>query len=336
MNQTQTIREQADNLLQQGKGAEAIALYEQWLRAVPTDAEAALNVAKAYAMTGRPADASLALQLALRQGLQRVSRISADSALVPVLRTSAELASQVRTRLAADSSTSTLYTRQQRIGTSMVTYPDDYRQGRSYRLVMLLHGNGHSSNIMTSWAKRLGLEDVIFVAPQAPYVKLYETIASARGRFSAAGEELNAPDSLLDDVVTTSVAWYHAAMMDAMRTLPVDKTRKPVVIGFSQGGFYAHVLATRHPGDIDAYCSISASMYAYGDVLSKYPQLRTFGVRALVMHGTKDVIVPLQTAELIRAALTKVGVDHAYHTFDGGHWPTADADKRLVDWLRSL
>lgn len=336
MQQRTTVREQADQLLQQGKGAQAIPLYESWLRLAPTDAEAALNLASAYAAAGRPQDALASIQLALHNGLRRMQRINADPRLAPLLRAADPTAFDVRARLAADTASRIMYTPQTRIGTSLVTYPDGYSPDRRYRLVVLLHGNGHSSTVMTSWARRLGLGDVILLAPQAPYVKMAETMASLRERYSAAGEELYAPDSLLDDVVTSSVEWYHDAMMQAWRTLPVDQQKKPIVIGFSQGGFYAHVLATRYPGDIEAFCSISASMYAHGNVSSGYPQLRTFGVRALVLHGTKDDIVPLQTAELIRAGLQQAGVDHAYFTFEGAHWPTSEADRRIVEWMRSL
>lgn len=333
--QRSTAREQADQYLQQGKGAQAIPLYESWLRLAPTDAEAALNLGKAYAMAGRTADASAALELALKNGLQRIERITSDGELQPLLRSSPALAGQVQKRQRADSTSMMLYSRQTRIGSSVVTFPEGYSPEKHYRLVVLLHGNGHSSAVMTSWAKRLGLRDVIFVAPQAPYLKLYETIASLRERHSAAGEELHAPDSLLDDVVTTSAEWYHTAMMDAWRSLPVQR-RKPVIIGFSQGGFYAHVLATRYPGDIEAICSISASMYAHGDVTANYQQLRTYGLRVLLTHGTRDDVVPLQTAELIRAALQQAGVDHSYVTFDGGHWPTPDVERRIIEWLGSL
>ncbi|MBU3741425.1 MAG: tetratricopeptide repeat protein [Candidatus Kapabacteria bacterium] len=336
MQQRTTVREQADQFLQQGKGAQAIPMYESWLRLAPTDAEAALNLASAYASVGRGQDALASLQLALQNGLRKTSRITADTRLAPLLRSTDPAAVDVRSRLAADTTSVLMYTPQTRIGTSLVTYPEGYTPDQQYRLVVLLHGNGHSSAVMTSWAKRLGLRDVIFVAPQAPYVKMLETIASLRERYSAAGEELNAPDSLLDDVVTTSAEWYHDAMMQAWRTLPVSQQKKPIVIGFSQGGFYAHVLATRYPGDIEAFCSISASMYAHGNVTPRYPQLRTFGVRALVLHGTKDEVVPLQTAELIHAGLQQAGVDHNYFTFDGAHWPTSEADRRIVEWLKTL
>lgn len=333
--QRTTVREQADQYLQQGKAVTAIPLYESWLRLAPTDAEAAFNLGKAYAIAGRSADASAALEVALQNGLQRVERITSDGILQPLLRSSAALAGQVQQRRRADSASMTLYSRQTRIGTSLVTFPEGYSPEKQYRLVVLLHGNGHSSAVISSWAKRLGLRDVIFVAPQAPYVKMYETMASLRERHSAAGEGLNAPDSLLDEIVLSSAEWYHTAMMDAWRTLPVQR-RKPVIIGFSQGGFYAHVLATRFTGDIDAICSISASMYAHGDVIANYNLLRLYGLRVLLTHGTRDDVVPLQTAELIRAALQQAGVDYSYVTFDGGHWPTPDVERRIVEWLGSL
>lgn len=329
----QTLREQADQALSAGRTAEAITSYEAWLRAAPTDAEGSYQLARAYAAAGRASDASLALELALANGLQDLMRIATDPALEPLTRKPGALQRAWQQRQRIDSTQSVLYTRQARIGRSLVTYPPGYTPTKKYRLGILLHGNGNTEGMMSQWARQLGIKDIIWVAPQAPYVKLRESMASMREKYSAAGEGLQAPDTLMDDIVDASATWYHEVLRDARTRLPIS-LEKPIVIGFSQGGFYAHVLATRFPADVGRIVSISASMYAAGKVTSNYGAMRKYGVTALVLHGTKDDVVPLQTAELIHSMMENAGVTHNYKTFDGAHWPTAEADAMIREFLR--
>lgn len=329
----QTLREQADQAMAAGRAAEAVSKYEAWLKVAPTDAEGSYQLARAYAAVGRPTDAALALELALANGLPEVQRIATDPSLEPLTRRPGPLQRAWEQRQRLDSATSVLYTRQVRIGRSLVTYPPGYVPTKKYRLGILLHGNGNTEAMMSQWARQLGLRDIIWVAPQAPYTKLRESMASLREKYSAAGEGLQAPDTLLDDIVDASAEWYRDVMRDARTSLPITLD-KPVIVGFSQGGFYAHVLATRYPAEIGAIVSISASMYAAGKVTSNYGVMRKHGVRALVLHGTKDDVVPLQTAELIHSMMENAGVSHNFKTFDGAHWPTAEADAVIKEFLR--
>ncbi len=303
-----TLRERADELItKRNDYAGAIPCLEKWLSAVPGDAEAAMLLSTCYDSVGRTADARLAMNLALADGLK--AREQADRDFPP------------------------LFHKQVRWGRSRVLYPAVMKKGEQYRLVLLLHGNGHTPEFMLSWAKTLGLDKAIFICPEAPYMKVRETVTSQRERYSAAGESLGMPDSLFGEIIDLSAEWYHDVAMDAMQRLPVARNLKPIIVGFSQGGFYAHVLATRHPEAYASIVSICASMYTAGHVTEKYDRLRTYGVDALVLHGTKDDVVPLQTGELIHSAMEAARVQHVYMPFDGGHWPSAEATVMIRRWM---
>ncbi|HYF01811.1 MAG TPA: prolyl oligopeptidase family serine peptidase, partial [Patescibacteria group bacterium] len=223
---------------------------------------------------------------------------------------------------------------QKRWGRYRVLYPNNFDEAKKYQLVVMFHGNGQDPGVMLRWAKQLNLSnEVLFVCPEAPYVKMRETIYSQQMRLSATGEDLGYSDSLRPDVIATSAEWYASVIDDAMAELPV-KNNLPVIIGFSQGGFYASVVATRYPQKISSVIVICGSMYQEGRVTQRLNLLRQYGIDLLVMHGTEDEVVPYQTAVLYTNALKNEDVQHTLYPFKGGHWPTTEATRKAADWIK--
>ena len=301
---TRTLRERAYSLAQEGgKDSLAMSLYTQWLNAVPRDTAAMVELLGLYDRNGRKADADT-----LRSLLQRLNQ-------------------------AQDPRELTMQTLQVRMGTYRVLMPQTVRPAETYPAVLILHGNGNTPETMMRWARQLKLDSMILLFPQAPYLKVDEMLAAHAPRYSASGRGLGFADSLQPDLVDASAAWYHDVFLDASTRLPISKD-KPLIIGFSQGGFYAYCVATRYPHVFRSVVTICASMYDYGRVEPHLPELRTNGVDVLLTHGTKDPVVPLQTGELIAAMLETAGVEHVFIPFDGGHWPTPEVPAAIRDWVR--
>ncbi|MCO6466373.1 MAG: dienelactone hydrolase family protein [Bradyrhizobiaceae bacterium] len=298
-----TLRERADEAMQKGApDSVVISLYEQWLNAVPMDAEAARQLSLLYTRVGRTADAAIAASMA------------------------------TETKPPADPRIQTVNTLQVRMGTYKVLLPSVMKPAEKYPAVLVLHGNGHTEDTMVEWVKSLKMDSVIFVFPRAPYAKIPEIMASHRPRFSGSGPDLGFPDSLLTDVVEATAAWYHDALTDASARFPVSKV-KPVVIGFSQGGFLSYAVATKYPQTFQSVVSICASMYQYGNVQRYFPTLASYGIDALVMHAKSDPVVPFQTGEMIAALLKDARVKCSFEAFEGGHWPSDVATARVRQWL---
>jgi predicted esterase len=228
---------------------------------------------------------------------------------------------------------SVFHTLQVRMGTYRVVLPTVMKPSQTFPAVLVLHGNGHTPEFMMQWIKQLGIDSVIFIFPEAPYPKYGEIIETKKVKLSASGEGIGVPDSLMADVVNASAAWYHDALTDASARLPISKV-KPLVLGFSQGGFYSYVVATRYPFTFSGVISVCASMYDYGHALEKFDELRQYGIEVLITHARQDPTVPFQTAELITAALERNGVTHTFLPFDGGHWPTHEISLKIADWIR--
>lgn len=228
---------------------------------------------------------------------------------------------------------SVFYTLQVRMAKYHVIMPSVVKPAQTFPAVLVLHGNGHTPEFMMQWVKQLGIDSVIFIFPEAPYPKYAEIMESKKVKLSASGEGIGMPDSLMADVVNASAAWYHDALTDASARLPISRV-KPLILGFSQGGFYSYVVATRYPFTFSGVISVCASMYDYGHALEKFSELRQYGIEVLITHARQDPTVPFQTAELIAGALERNGVTHTFLPFDGGHWPTQDISLKIAEWIR--
>lgn len=299
-----TFRERADEAVLNGApDSVSISLYEQWLNVVPTDTVAASSLAKLYAKTGRVRDRELALKLATEPKPPSDPRIKTINTLEVVM------------------------------GTYKVLLPSVMKPSQKFPIVLVLPGNGHTEDTMINWIKSLKMDSVIFVFPRASYTKLQEVMSSQRPRYSASGADLGFPDSLLTEVVEASAAWYHDALTDASVRFPVSRV-KPIVIGFSQGGFMSYAVATRYPQTFQSVVSICASMYQYGNVQQQIPQLSLYGIDVLVLQGKNDPVVPFQTGVLISGMLQEARVRHSFVPFEGGHWPTTETSDHVRRWLQ--
>lgn len=296
--------ERATDLLKNGGDTvKAIQLLELWLAAVPLDTNAARILASAYSKKGMIAEAALA-----RSIQPNVSRNTDSRVLMH-------------------------YTPQVRLGSYKVLLPKSYSSLKRYPAVLLLHGNGQGPDVMIDFARTLAMDSVLFVCPFAPYVRIQETKQSQHTRFSASGEGIDMPDSLMSEIVDESASWYRDAYIDAATKYSIARI-KPIIVGFSQGGFYAHIVASRFPATFQSIVSVSASMFSYGRFQEYINNLNIFGIDALVVHGIRDKVVPLQTAELLVATLKNSGVAVEFVTFEGEHWPSPDAVNAIRTWLQ--
>ena len=113
----------------------------------------------------------------------------------------------------------------------------------------------------------------------------------------------------------------------------VVQLSKPLVMGFSQGGFFAQVLATRYPDEVAGVVSMSGSIYPSAGVLELYPRLR--GIPILICHGRQDTTVPFAVATQCVDALSQAKVEHTFIPFTGGHWPTPEVTAQVSRWVES-
>ena len=151
-------------------------------------------------------------------------------------------------------------------------------------------------------------------------------------------------------------AWYDIAMNDIAR-LPdergiresqlaieqliarergrgMDSTRI-VLAGFSQGGAIALQAGLRHANRLagiialSTYLTLEDSLDAEGSAANKATPI-------FMAHGTEDPVVPLQLAEVSRAALQKRGYPVEWHTWPMPHAVCAEEMEAVAQFLAKV
>lgn len=120
--------------------------------------------------------------------------------------------------------------------------------------------------------------------------------------------------------------------LDAARQrYPIDPD-KVVVAGFSQGGMMAYHLALREPARFAGIAALSSRLPSeLVEVLPKLPEQEGFPV--LVVHGTRDPMIPVEHARESREALREFAVTLTYREFDMGHEISPEALRVVLQWL---
>lgn len=182
--------------------------------------------------------------------------------------------------------------------------------GKASALVVLLHGYGANGedlyDIAESWAPFL--PDVAFVSPHAP--QACPMVPGGRQWF---------PLTMRDE----SERWTGvvAAGPDLERFLAAELERcnvapdRLVLVGFSQGTMMAlHVGLRREvaPALIVGYSGYLAGAEHLGEISAK--------PKVLLVHGTADQVLPVDSSRVAAAALTAAGVPVSLHLSPGlGH-----------------
>jgi predicted esterase len=347
-----SYRERAEEALKSQNFRQAADLLTEWSKAMPRDVESQVILARCQVLLGQPEAAVQTLHNAVQLGLANPRLITDDTifnvlrpkgiygeligSIIPGLRNQQrspydELLQSVR-RNAENNDFQWRYIPQTRYGRYRILYPPGYDEKKKYYLCLLLHGNGQDPGLILRWARQMNLADVIFVSPEGTYLKFRESAMAFAAKYSATGEDQGYADSLKDDIISASAAWYHSVMKDARENLNLY-SQLPAILGFSQGGFYASVVATRYPQDFCTVMAICGSMYPEGHVQERLPGLRRYGLDVFLAHAMDDPVVPYQTSMLYKNALEQEKIPVMLHSFKGGHWPSEEITKKAGEWL---
>ena len=204
--------------------------------------------------------------------------------------------------------------------------PEKTEAGKSYPLVLFLHGSGergtdnkaqtkHGVLPILEGAEKLG-QPVFLIAPQCPLGRWWSP-AKTEKRPTA---EVDKADSLLDAIL---------ALVDESATkYPVDPKRF-YVTGLSMGGFATWDLLGRAPDRIAAAIPICGG----GD-----PSLvaRFKDVPIWAFHGEKDASVPAKRTHEMIAALENAGgkpKSTFYPEVNHDSWTRTYSDPMVLRWM---
>ncbi len=167
-------------------------------------------------------------------------------------------------------------------------------------LFVALHGWGANADDVCSLATFLQLEDYQFIFPNAPFP--HPQVPQGRQWYDLNDrdyEGLTESRQLLRDWLLN---------LEEETGIPLSKT---VLAGFSQGGAMTLDVGLSLP--LASLCSLSGYLHSQ-------PQIQTATKPpVLLVHGTQDMVVPLQAAQKARDELDKLGLEVDYHELAMGH-----------------
>jgi phospholipase/carboxylesterase len=162
-------------------------------------------------------------------------------------------------------------------------------------------------------------------------------VVSARGilnmGFGYAWYQLyGGPGNLRPDAVTRGQAIE--VLTKFVRDLPARLGTDPqrtYLLGFSQGAILSLALALRIPEHIAGIVPISG--YLDPETIPTIEPARLSHLRALMIHGLDDELIPVEAARQSRRFLEQTPIKLTYREYAVGHSIHADALGLIRDWL---
>jgi len=215
-----------------------------------------------------------------------------------------------------------------------ILYPENYRAGKSYPLIVFLHGSGERGNDnelqLKHGGKLFAREDIrnnhaaIVIFPQCPK-------DSAWSRFKR-GQKIN--EWIYDaNPTATTPALLVKKLMDSLILNGVAQRNKIYIGGLSLGGMGTYDMLARYPGYFAAAFPICGATDVNAFLTKAAP------VPMWIFHGADDVVVPPTfNRELYKGLMEKGARKVKYTEYPGvnhNSWDNAFAEPELLSWLMS-
>ncbi len=192
--------------------------------------------------------------------------------------------------------------------------------------IVALHGWGASAHDLIGLAPVLHGGEALVLCPQGPVALQVGPGMLGYGWFPIALGQPPDPAAF-----AKGAAALRAFLDAALERYPVDR-RKLVLLGFSQGGVMAYDLALREPERFAGLVALSSWLPdALAEAVGRQPghaELPT-----LVVHGTRDPMIPIERGRSSRDRLLALGVPTAYREYEMEHEIRPEALRHLVAWL---
>ena len=192
--------------------------------------------------------------------------------------------------------------------------------------IFLLHGWGASAHDLIGLAPILHGGRALVLCPQGPIALQPSPGMIGYGWFPLS--QGRPPDST---AIRMAQGLVEIFLDDACEKYPVDRS-KIVLAGFSQGGFMAYQIALSDPARFAGLLALSS--WLPEEIAEQVaPQPAHAALQTLVVHGTKDPMVPVERAYASRDALLRLKVPTVFREYEMGHEIRPEALREILRWL---
>ncbi len=192
--------------------------------------------------------------------------------------------------------------------------------------ILLLHGWGASAHDLIGLAPILHAGQAIVLCPQGPVALQTGPNMQGYGWFPLS--QGRPPDPT---AIRMAQGLIEIFIDDACERYPVDRS-KLVLAGFSQGGFMAYQIALSDPARYAGLLALSS--WLPSELAEQItPQPAHAALPTLVIHGSKDPMIPIERAYASRDALLRLKVPTVFREYEMGHEIRPEALREIVGWL---
>ena len=203
--------------------------------------------------------------------------------------------------------------------------PDDYSDGESYPLVVLLHGYGAHMGDLASVAPAIDQDGYVYAFPNAPH--------RLDTGFGSVGFSWTSFPPEEDDGAAAESEQLLGEFIDDIQDRLGVPDGQVVLGGFSQGAMMTLRVGLRSPDRFRGLAVLSGKLMD-DDMLDDLPEHRTQAV--FVAHGTDDEMIAVEEGRHTRDSLVQHGYAPEYREYAMAHeiGPNEIAD--LARWLHTV
>jgi phospholipase/carboxylesterase len=205
----------------------------------------------------------------------------------------------------------------------LVVYPDDYRDGADYPLLVWLHGFGADMHDLADLAAATHRTGYLHVLPNAPVGGFDGREGAVRAWFARGGKE--GPGA-----AGPALAALGALVPEVMARFRVPAGRA-LLVGFSQGGNLALRFGLPRPEVFAGLAALSCSLRRVDDLRGSLPGQREQPI--FLAHGVDDWTIPVEWGRQVVAFLEEQGYHPIYQEYPMGHEIGPPLFGDLVRWI---
>jgi phospholipase/carboxylesterase len=195
-----------------------------------------------------------------------------------------------------------------------------------------LHGLGTSANDLVSLTEYLAIGSCCFVFPDAPFTAPHSGVRSYAWYDIEIESEVQQRFQIQQSCnYLMQIISYFQKMYAPITTTPNLPT---ILFGFSQGGVLALETGLRYDGFLSGIIVMSGY---WPDPIRTQPAIKASqSLPILFLHGTEDLVIPVQGSQHACEQLVQVGFHPQLKTFNMGHEISEKSLQVAVDFLKQL
>ncbi|MDD5530698.1 MAG: PDZ domain-containing protein [bacterium] len=333
-----SLKEKAEQAMQEEKYSEAIPLFQRWLEAEPQDKNSWYNLACSYGMVGQKEKALEAWENSVDAGFDYIDLPLKDSSFKSLWGEERFKKAYARCLKMQGGDTIANCKRHTAemvsLGTYIVLLPPDYgKTKKSYPLCLILHGSGSTEIGHGKLADIIGREGVIYVVPRYPYAHTDIFFNSKKEGWTAWPPFDIKGDSVFRALDSLNVEWILKCAEEAKKNYRISGD-KVFILGHSQGAISSNLCAIFHPERVKSYFAYAGELHRNYLKEENFKRAKESGIKAYLVHGTEDKTIDSSEARKVADVMSKSGVKYELKFFKAPHIFTDEVLEYAKEWVR--